>query len=159
MVQEQPQSAADPRHPTSLQVQASEGGLRARQRTPNGWIQPVGRRGGGVAALLGNVSPTAPVTVHWCLSFCSSSGSGCQLPRRDGHHVCLAGRWHGDVGTLPAPPSLLRCLGLDPPQSCPGSTAEASSEGRAIFGAVTGSNWVLTGVFELLVVGRFFSAP
>lgn len=84
---------------------------------------------------------------------------GCQVPQRDGHHACSVGQWHGDVGTLPALPSLLRCLGLDPPQSCPASMAEASSEGRAIFGAVTGSKWALAGVFVSLAIGRFFPHP
>lgn len=66
------------------------------------------------------------------------------------------GRWHGDMGMLSALPSLPCCLGLDPPQSRPASTAQASSEGRAILGAVTGSNWALAGVFESLAVGRVF---
>lgn len=60
------------------------------------------------------------------------------------------------MGTLPALLSLPCCLGLNPPQSCPAGTAEASSEGRAILGAVTGSNWALAGVFESHAVGRVF---
>ena len=98
-----------------------------------------------MGALLGTTSPAPrhgePVFVppprRWLRGASSFGGTAATRAR------------HGDVGTLPASPSLLCCPWIR-------HGAEASPEGWAVMG----TNWVLAGVFESLAAGRFsFPTP